>query len=244
MNASKPILISTLAFLSISAKCIAETKHDSTINEALKETILTAITKYETTNINEWAFEVSRYEFEEGTETSSIERFSPHGDDSSKWQLISINQRLPTPKEQETFKRNKNKRGTNISMNLRDLILTDSLTVEKQSQTSVYATFDVYLEQLGSKASNSLRGYLTYDSQEAYITDIEITNTKSFSPMFAATLDNINLQLAFIKINDTVLTERVNLEMTGRFAIFSKLDERSSDIYSNYQYVGQCKFNC
>lgn len=244
MNSLSIKFLPALACLSICLPCIADTELSSVVNETLKENILEAISKYEATNINEWAFEVSRYEFEEGTDTSSVERFSPSESDSSKWQLISINQRFPTPREQEDFARKKNQGDTDISLSLRDLILTDSLTLEKQTPNNVYATFDVHLEQLGRKASASLRGHLTYNSQDAYITNIEISNTESFSPMFAATIDSINLQISFIKINDSVLTERVNLEMSGRFAIFSKLDERSSDIYSDYQHVGQCELKC
>ncbi len=68
-----------LAFLAcpISAET---TNKESSERFTLKEKVTQAITKFEGTTREHWAYQVSRYENEEGDITSSIEGFGPNPD--------------------------------------------------------------------------------------------------------------------------------------------------------------------
>ncbi|MDM7860418.1 hypothetical protein QTP81_07405 [Alteromonas sp. ASW11-36] len=211
--------------------------------DQFKTTIDQAISNFEATQLNQWSFQVSRYENEEGDETSSIEHFNPQRVNASQWQLLALNNRAPSADEQRDFQQRKQDSNSNISLQLRELIQTDSLTVISEDNAYIRASFDVYLERLGADASEYLQGILAFAKDGEFIEQITITNTNSFSPMFAATIDMLELNLAFVKINQSILTQSVELEMQGSFALFTEIDEVSSDVYSDYQFIGSC-LNC
>lgn len=221
----------------------AETESSIAINN-FKTTINTAISNFEATQLNQWSFQVERYENEEGDITSSIERFSPQQLDAQQWQLLKVNNREPTTIEQRDFQQRKQDTDLNISLRLSELIQTDSLAVMSEDDAYIRASFDVYLEKLGDDASEHLQGTLAFAKQGEFIERIEITNTSSFSPMFAARIDALTLNLAFVKIDQAILTHSIDLKMQGSFALFTEIDEVSSDIYSDYQFIGSCTLNC
>lgn len=225
------------------ATTATESPHVLAVNE-LQTTITKAITSFEATQLRQWSFQVERYENEEGEVTSSIERFSPQQELSQQWQLIEINKRMPTADEQDDFQRRKQDAEVNISLRLSELIQTDSLAVVSEDSAYISASFNVYLKRLGADASKHLQGTLTFAKQGEFIEHIEITNTDSFSPMFAATIDTLSLNMAFVKIDQAILTQRIDLKMQGSFALFTEIDEVSSDVFSDYQYIGPCTFNC
>lgn len=244
MRSSLKLLVICMSFVP-GATVSATTQSPLTI-ENVKATIDQAINNFEATQLDQWAFQVSRYENEEGDETSSIERFNPQQADAARWQLLALNNRSPTLDEQIDFQQRKQDTETSISLRLSELIQTDSLVVVSEDKAYIRASFDVYLDRFGADASKHLKGTLAFVKDGEFIEQVEITNTDSFSPMFGATIDKLELDLAFVKINQAVLTQRIALNMQGRFAVFTEIDEVSSDVYSDYQYLGPCatKLRC
>ncbi|MDG1816121.1 MAG: hypothetical protein P8J70_03440 [Glaciecola sp.] len=244
MSSSLKLLVICMSFAP--AATVSAATQSPLTTENVKTTIDQAINNFEATKLDQWAFQISRYENEEGDETSSIERFNPQQADAARWQLLALNNRSPTLDEQIDFQQRKQDTETSISLRLSELIQTDSLVVVSEDKAYIRASFDVYLERLGADASKHLQGTLAFVKDGEFIEQIEITNTDSFSPMFGATIDELELDLAFVKINQSVLTQRIGLKMQGSFALFTEIDEVSSDVYSDYQYLGPCatKLRC
>jgi len=71
----------------------------------LKEKINSAIVKFENTKKNLWAYQISRYEDEEGDISSSIEQHSPQ--ENKPWSLKKIDGQLPTKKQIKSFAKKK-----------------------------------------------------------------------------------------------------------------------------------------
>ena len=96
----------------------------------------------------------------------------------------------------------------------------------------------MYLSQLGNDVSKKLQGTLRFDKTQHYIDSIEISNTANFSPLFSADITEFSLTLRFTKIDSAILPQQQQLRMKGTFAFFTKIDEVSTDTFSDYHYVG------
>ena len=222
----------------------AKTRNHSTMNNiVLKQTIANAIERFEQTQLSDWSHQISRYENEEGDVTSSVERYTADNPDSQRWTLISSNGEQATEQQQRAFQEKKHNQDDNvsISLDLHQLIVNDSLRLKRETQNTVIASFDVYFEQLGEEASEHLTGTLLYSKQDAYIESITILNNEPFSPMLAATVDDLSLTLTFMLQDEFVLPHRIDFQMQGRFAIFSEIDEVSTDEYSDFIYIGDTR---
>ena len=214
----------------------------SPLPDNYKKAIAEAITNFENTPINQWAYRVTRYENEEGEVTSSVESYSPNEMDSAQWTLLQKNGKVPSQKALKAFEKQKQKQkqkqNTNIALKLSELIKLDSLLVSSASESEVLANFDVNFEKLGEDASKYLNGQLIYNVTNEFIKKITITNTDSFSPVFAATINTLKVDMTFFKNGEAILPESITMTMQGRFAVFSEINEVSSDTYSHFRYVG------
>ncbi|WP_088329105.1 hypothetical protein [Lacimicrobium sp. SS2-24] len=249
MRIAPVLLCSSLCFNAYSAEPVGPNSspspalHHASAQQDLKQQILSAIHQFEQTDISQWSYQVSRYENEEGTVTSSLERFDPRHGEGKRWTLLRTNGQAPTEKQQQAFAakkhENEKKNGSvNLTLKLNELIQVDSLQRVSEDEQHLHAQFKVYLNQLGKEASEQLQGYLVYDKAGAFIKHIEIVNTEEFSPMFSASIQDITLSLQFIKRHEAILTKQINLNMQGKFAFFTEINEVSTDAYSDYQYHG------
>lgn len=211
----------------------------------LVSSVKAAIERYEQTPKENWAFQVSRYENEEGQISSSIEHYTPNVDVSKQWTVSLINGEAPTPQQINKFVKSKVKEqkrsDQSLSIELRKLIKLDSLTLIKESENILEINFNVQLDRLGSDAKDKLQGRLTLNKQYGFIESIVITNKAEFSPMFSATIRNLELTILFVQINNAILLHQQNLNMKGTFAFFSEIDEVSRDVFSNYRFVSDLK---
>ena len=207
----------------------------------LQTVISQAITKFEQTSRKQWAYQVSRFENEEGDITQSIEMHAPHIDSQRPWQLLSLNGETPTAKQMQAFTERKSKQAANEgkshTLSLRELIQIDSLKIRVENKESLQASFDVYIERMGKKASKKLTGHLTYNKLKAFIETIEVVNTDTFSPVFSAKITDFQLTMQFQNIDESILPLQHDLNMKGTFAFFTEIDEVSSDVFTNYQWV-------
>ncbi|ABV37326.1 hypothetical protein Ssed_2719 [Shewanella sediminis HAW-EB3] len=213
--------------------------------QEFEQKIEQAIVEFEQTPREYWSYQLSRYENEEGDITQSIERYTPAADIDNPWVLVSDNGGVPTAKEQEKFVKKKRKQaeskgsGGNFSLKLRELINLDELQLVTDEDNLIIMSFPVQLARLGDDAVGKLQGRLTYNQQEQFIEEIMIVNSAEFSPMFSASISELTLTFSFIKIDSAVLPYQHKMDMKGRFALFSEIDETSTDTYSDYQYAGK-----
>lgn len=227
--------------LCFSATCVA----DNTQHLQLVQKIDRAIGVFEKTQQNEWSYKLSRYENEEGEITQSIEQYSPALNVENAWTLISTNKKAPTKKEQKKFinkkkQRENNKKSKNsFYANLRELIDIEALKLVTNEGDHIIMSFPVQIAKLGDDAIDKLTGKLRYNKQEQYIEEISIVNNAEFSPMFSASITSIELSFSFVKIDSAILPFQNKLNMKGRFAFVTKIDETSTDTFSDYQYLGE-----
>ncbi|WP_085297799.1 hypothetical protein [Cognaticolwellia mytili] len=209
---------------------------------SLKQKVHQAIIKFEQTDRKQWAFQVDRFENEEGDITSSLEQFTPWHDVNKQWSLMRINGNEPTTKQQKKFIKAKRKRANkkqsdkSYSVKFREIINLESLRYQSESATHIEMSFQVTLSQFGDDTKEKLDGLLSYNKQDAFIETITITNNAEFSPMFSAAINEFSLTFNFINIDDAILFREHTLEMKGTFAYFVEIDEVSKDTYSDYQY--------
>jgi hypothetical protein len=225
-------------------KTLAEFEPESPLlsQQFLKQKISQAITKFEQTPREHWHYRISRYENEEGDITSSIEQYDPSPASGTQWTLLSYKGNKPTAKQARKFvegklEKDKDKSGHNYSVKLREIIQLDSLQFEYQDQNILQASFAVNLSKLGNKATEKLRGVLTFNKQHEFIDTIEITNSGPFSPVFSANITDLQLTFTFYKIDDAILPHQQKLSMQGSFAFFKEIHEESVDTFSHYQYT-------
>ncbi|NMP30973.1 hypothetical protein HII17_05290 [Thalassotalea sp. M1531] len=215
---------------------LTEGKHNQ-----LKQKISQAITKFEQTQRNMWAFQVERYENEEGEITSSIEQYNPSNELEKRWSLVRINDEQPTSKQIKKFVAKKleqaenKKQGNNFSIALKELINQESIKFSAESDLDIEVIFDVYLKKLGESSKGKLTGKLLYNKQLAYIEKLIIENTAEFSPVFSANISEFKLTIIFTNIDDHILPKQHNMEMKGTFAFFTEINEVSTDTFSNYK---------
>ncbi|WP_124916934.1 hypothetical protein [Alteromonas flava] len=202
-----------------------------------------AISRFESTSLKEWAYQVERFENEEGDITHSLEQFEPANGLSNAWSLVRINDQLPSQQQREAFAERKNQsqdaeESANFSISLRELIQVDTLIPINEDRHFIYAQFDVYFSQLGEAESKFLLGTLKYAKHEDYIAQVTIVNTAPLSPMFTAKITELEFSLSFLQIDQAILPEKISLNMLGTFAIFTEIDEVSVDTFSDYEYRG------
>ncbi|MCH2055807.1 MAG: hypothetical protein MK214_04160 [Thalassotalea sp.] len=209
--------------------------------ELMQQQVSTAILAFEATSRKQWAFDVSHYENEEGDITSSEERYQPNEDATKQWTLLKLNGEVPSDKQAKKFQKKKaeqlaKKSNGSINIKLRDMISINTLSFVFEDDVKAIADFNVHLERLGEKASKQLTGQLTYNKQGQFIERIAIKNIGPFSPIFSAKITDFKMNIHFQKIAQAVLPHENNLAMKGRFALFTQIDEVSTDRYYNYRY--------
>lgn len=210
---------------------------------SLKEKVAAAIVKFEQTPKEDWAFQVSRYEDEEGDVTSSIEQFSPQL--TNQWLLKQINGEKPTEKQSTDFVQKKQKQskamkeGENTQLKLRKLVNQESLSLISTNERHIVMSFNVDLEKLGKDSQGKLQGKLTYHKQDKFIEEIFIWNKAEFSPMLTANITDLAITFSFVHIDGAILPQQNEMKMKGSFAYFTEIDESSVDRFSDYHYQGK-----
>ena len=180
-----PTLFSIIICLPLAAKAKVNNNSD---NDLLKQKISQAIDKFEQTRRESWAYQITRYENEEGEVTSSIEQYTPVNKEGERWTLIRINGEQPTDKQNKTFRekkqknREKQKEGANYSVALREIINQDTLKLSLKIVIISKRALS-YLDKLGEDAKDKLQGELSYNKQLNFIESMTITNSAAFSPM-------------------------------------------------------------
>ncbi|WOH35931.1 hypothetical protein RI844_11110 [Thalassotalea fonticola] len=209
----------------------------------IEQEVIQAITDIAGAPRKEWSVQISHYENEEGDVTSSIERYTPNEDTSKQWTLLRINDKTPSHKQIKKFVKKKQEHVENkangkiYSINFKTLIEQDSLQLLNHYGSHAKVGFQVHLEDLGDDAKGKLEGTLSYSKQHKYIEEITIVNNAEFSPMFSATISDLVLSFNFIKLNDVVLPQQIEMRMKGSFAYFTEIDEVSTTTYSNYLHT-------
>lgn len=202
-----------------------------------------AIDRFEQTALQHWAFCLNSAENEEGQLTSSVECFDPRRPAGQQWLLQLSNGQPAGAEQQRSYQAGKKKqakqgRSLNVTIKLSRLIVADSVRLSHEDAKYWYGDFTVDIAKLGKTASKQLQGQLRFDKSGHFIDQIEINNRAAFSPMFGSNIHYFQLKLSFIQLEQTILQLRQDLTMRGTFAFVTPIDEVSSDVFTDFQYVG------
>ncbi|GEA10620.1 hypothetical protein [Alteromonas sp. KUL49] len=229
--------------LALAIHVSATSASDKTLTQQLEEKIEQAIIAVEQTPRQQWAYTVSRFENEEGDISQSVERYDPNHESENMWELVSINNNAPTNAQQNAFKAEKlehSKNGGNsLLIDLRELINLNELEFIASNGEITEIGFPVQIAKLGDDANGKLQGTLRYNEELGFIEKIIVVNNADFSPIFSATISDLKMTFSFTKRQGAILPHQTTLDMKGRFAFFTKIDETSTDTYSGYQYYGE-----
>lgn len=229
--------------LALAIHISAASGSDEPLTQQLEEKIERAIVAIEQTPRTQWAYTVTRFENEEGDISQSVETYTPERDIEDRWQLVSINNHAPTNDEQNAFKAEKLERSedkeNSLSIDLRELINLNELEFIASNGNITEIGFPVKLAKLGDDANGKLHGTLHYNEEQRFIEKIIVVNKADFSPIFSATITDLKMTFSFIKLQGAILPYQATLDMKGRFAFFTKIDETSTDTYTDYQYYGE-----
>jgi len=220
---------------------IANQAHSETIKTDLLEhqnNVRASFELFSQTNRKDFSFTITKYENEEGDETSSLEKYSPAEDISQSWSLIELNGETPTKKQVNTYLKNKSKKKdkskNNQSISISQLVDIDTLHILSEDNEFIKSAFKVGYSRFGEDAKKKLEGILTFDKKNRFVKNLEIINNDNFSPMFSADINKLKLTLSFIKIKNAILPLGTTMRLVGSMAMFIEIDEISTVDYSNY----------
>lgn len=244
MTYKATLLITCLLLSNLLHPAIAQQQSNASINQHLNQLqlkVTNAITKFEQTHRENWAYKATRFENEEGEITSSIEQYLPLNPPEKQWQLLQINGKSPSKKQEKKFIKKKlkqkesKKSGANYALALREIINIDSLEFISENDSHIKMQFDVYLKKLGDDAKGKLKGHLFYNKHQTFIETMTITSHDEFSPVFSANITDFTLTFNFINIEGDILTQQHDMAMKGTFAFFTEINETSTDTFSDYE---------
>ena len=225
------------------AAAVTATQWRTLTREAIAEATATAIARLEQTKLQEWAFCLASAENEEGELTSSTECFDPSLPADQQWQLRLSNGQKPTAQQQRQFltakqKQAKKGKSFNLTLKLSRVVVLDSVQFVREDATSWYGRFDVAIAKLGDKASKQLQGELRFNKAGHFIDRIDIRQRGPFSVMWGSEIQRFELSIAFIQLGDAILQQQQEMKMQGTFAFVTPIDEVSSDVFSDFRYIG------
>lgn len=216
----------------------------TTQQKQLQILISEALAEFESTSREQWSYKVSRYENEEGDISSRIEIHDASKPDGQRWQLASIDGKVPSDEQQRGFAEQKAEQATakkqkSISVRLGKIIQIETLQVATEDEQILQATFDVSFPEFAEKATENLTGHLTYNKSEQFIETIEIINNGNFSPMLTADISDFKMVFVFQRIDKAILPLEYRLSMKGTYAFFAEINELSRDTFSDYRFIAQ-----
>jgi len=218
-------------------------------NQAHSETIKTDLIEHQNnvrasfelfsqTKRKNFSYTITKYENEEGDETSSLEKYSPAASIPQSWSLIKLNGAIPTKEQVNKYLKNKSKKKdkskNNQTISISQLVDIDSLHILSEDDELIKSSFKVGYSRFGEDAKKKLEGILTFDKNNHFVQNIEIINNDNFSPMFSADINKLKLTLSFIKIKNAILPLSTTMRLVGSMAMFIEIDEISTVDYSNY----------
>lgn len=213
-------------FLLSTAALAASNEHVSMVESALEH--------FSQTNKQHWSYTIHSVEVEEGNKTELHAKHHPHEDTNQRWHLLRLNGQTPSLKQAKEFAQKRGNEGFSIS--IKELVKTQSLTVDKETPHSITFSYPVELADLGKDALGKLTGRIQINKTSHNIESISVHNTASFSPVALADIHDFKLSMKFVTVNDTILVQQTKMDMRGTFSFFIDIEETSTVTFDDYQY--------
>ena len=184
-----------------------------------------------------WAFTQTS----EGAGRSRVERFEPIGPGPTRWRLLQVDGREPTPAEQETYRKQQVLREGAVSTpNVKEQIDRDS--GELISDDGERARWRFRLQPApGDSWGPYMAATFTLHRPTGTIERVELASLAPFSPMFLTQVEEAKTTLRYSLPDDDrpPLLEEIQVHVRGRAWFFRSLDSDLLVRYSDYRYVAK-----
>lgn len=245
MKNFKPFIL-LFTFLFASFNTIAQTQSVEEYRQLIKQSLnnLSQSNKQKV-----WAYKRTNIQGKAAEQEIIIESFDPSLAKSSQWVLISNNGKTPSAKEQQAYQQQQVKNAEQMEketeqgqqQQLADMINFDSLIIVKEHPQLTKLTFKPILENMGEQSHNHLAGTLIFDRTINQVTQLLIENTEPLNPAISVTLEQFRMAFELIYQQQSLLPKQISIDIYGKAAVFTTIDQKTQEIYSDYRYVGNKK---
>ena len=206
----------------------------------------------QTNKDKQWAYTRTTIQGKDKEQQTTIESFDPSQPELTQWTLISDNGKTPTDKQQQSYRKeqvDKIKQAKEQQSNdqqeqekaLVDMIEFNTITIVKEQANQAQLSFTPKLEKMGKDSQKHLAGTIIFDRSTNQVSQLLIQNTAELNPALSVTLKQFSMAFELTYRQQSLLPKQINIDIYGKAAIFTTIDQKTQEAYSDYKYVGTSK---
>ena len=94
---------------------------------------------------------------------------------------------------------------------------------------------------MGEDSHKRLKGTITFDKSTNQVSQLIIENTADLNPALSVTLKQFSMSFKLIYLEQSLLPQQINIDIYGKAAVFTTIDQKTQETYSDYQHKGTKK---
>ena len=201
-------------------------------NELLPQVKL-ALKSLDDINNNHWSFKHSRYTNHE----LAVSYFDPRKAIDQQWQLVLLNNKVPTVEQLEDFNNIWNVANTSEAESFTAMIAQDSLSFSyKQGGYAVFNFRPLVEDMLDHQAF--LTGEIWLNLSTGDIKELSIKNNQPLMPAVSIELDIFNMVFEFKRVLNRLVYQRITLKLSGTVGYVQDLSEQNIEEFSDHLHIG------
>lgn len=169
-----------------------------------------------------------------------VERHEARKPESERWTLVTMNGRKPTPRELETYRKEKaddlKRRKEKKDGNHQEI---DRSTIRLVSETTERATFTFHPQGDGNQsgALSDILGTLVVNKDGAWVERFELANTDEIRPIPGVKISEFNLTMIFRRDlpSGEIVLRSIESHVRGRAFLVKSLDDDRATYYSEFE---------
>ena len=167
---------------------------------------------------------------------TKVSSFNPVA--TPKWQLILIDGKPPSDKEQAKYEKQQAKEAQRREGDtFGDLIKADSIAITSIDSQNVMVSFIPYLKHMADKAEQFMRGEAIFNGADKRLQQVRIYSVEPFSPGLAVQIDAMTMTFEFAEQQGQTLPSTYLFAFQGKLAAVKKIDVESTISYSEYRRI-------
>lgn len=215
-----------------------------------KQRVKASLSQLSQTNKDkQWAYTRTTVQGKEKEQQITIESFDPSQPQQQQWTLIKDSGKTPTDKQQKKYRKDQTDKAKQAKIQadeenkdqekaLVDMIRFDSLTIIKEQDNQTTLSFAPQLEKMGEDSQKHLAGTIIFDRSTNQVSQLLIENTADLNPALSVTLKQFKMAFTLTYKQQSLLPKQINIDIYGKAAIFTTIDQSTQESYSNYRHVG------
>lgn len=198
-----------------------------------------ALKKLDQIDSEQWSYKHIRRSAKETTSSY----FDPRRSDSQKWQLLLVNDQVPTIEEISDFNEIWNQQADveqevdEQGAGMSNMVDTNSLELDRTDGGIAYFNFAPRLDDMPEE-SDKLVGQLSVDMRSQHVISMSIKNKAPLTPAFSVQLDNFKMDFEFTLVDQKLVYKKIMMDMSGTAGFVKDISEQTVEEFSEYYYVG------